>query len=263
MLGSLTSPQYWRWAAHGKHPAAGDYFRLGDDLPLLQAFAGWARQGYGALTRKHKPPTGYRSWRFWARGAAKGQLVGGLLKDSADRHGRAFPLLLIGTGPLSSWEDQWDLVPFACEGSWSQMERISTRGYGTLREFEAELQRIRGPSPEWSMFQAQREEIRETARAGGGGTPTLQLEDIEKRAASLSRQSDILISLTERPADDHFALVSLWHSFLRAGGEWVPSVVFMGGTQEAAFMVLLQRALTPDDFLRLWSEPAGGGETAR
>jgi type VI secretion system protein VasJ len=263
MLGSVASPQYWRWAAHGKHPAAGDYFRLGDDLPLLQAFAGWARQGYGASAARGNGSTGFRSWRFWARGAAKGQLVGGLLKDSTDSHGRAFPLLLVGTGPLAGWEAQWDLVPLACEGSWSQMERLSTRGYGSLREFETEIQRLRGPSPEWSMFQAQREEIKEIARTGGGAMPTLQLDDLEKRAASLSRQSDILIPLTERPADDQFALVGLWHSLLRAGGECVPNVVFMGGTQEAAFMVLLQRALTPDDFVQLWSGPAVRREEAR
>jgi type VI secretion system protein VasJ len=263
VLGSLASPSYWRWTAQGKHPAAGDYFRLGENLPLLQAFAGWVHQGYQALASKRSSPVaGHRSWRFWARGSTRGQLAGGLLKDSSDRHGRPFPLLLVGTGPLAGWEDHWNLVPFAYEGSWNQMERICTRGYGTLREFETEIQKIRAPSPDWSVFQAHKEEIEKTA-ATGGAMPRLQLEDLEKRARHLSRQSEILISLTEGPTDDQFALVSLWHSLLRAGAPGVPNVVLMGGTGEAAFLILLQRPLGPDDFAWLWSGPAGGRETAR
>ena len=264
MLGSLASPSYWRWAAHGKHPAAGDYFRLGDDLPLLRAFANWVSQGYQAFSSK-RPVSGscHRSWRFWAKGAARGQLVSGLLKDSTDRHGRLFPLLLMGTGPLTGWEEQWDLVPFACEGSWNQMERLGTRGFEALREFEAEVHKIRGPSAEWSLFKTNQEEVEKAVSSGGGTNPPLQLDDVEKRVALLSRQSEISIPLTKGASDDQFALISFWHSRLRARLERVPSVVFMGGDQEEALMILLQRPLRPDDFFQLWSRPGGEGDKAR
>lgn len=259
MLGSVTPPGYWRWAAHGKHRVAGDYFRLGDDLPLLLAFGNWVDQGYRILSAMPNAPAGYRSWRFWARGGAKGQLVSGLVRDSADRHGRPFPLLLVGTGPLSGWEEQWDLVPLACEGSWNQMERLCTRGYEAIRELEADIHKMRGPSPEWSVFQAQREEVEKSAGTSGGTTP-LQRTDLEQKAMHLCRQPEIFIPLSERPTDDQFALVSVWHSLLRAEAEHVPNVVFMGGSQEAAFMVLLQRPLRPDDFVELWSQHTGEGE---
>ena len=45
MLGPLGSSGYWHWAAHGKHRAAGDYFRLGGDLPVLNAFAAHILRG--------------------------------------------------------------------------------------------------------------------------------------------------------------------------------------------------------------------------
>lgn len=264
MLGSLASLSYWRWAAHGKHPAAGDYFRVGDDLPLLRAFANWVHQGYQAFSSgRPTSGSGHHSWRFWAKGAARGQLFGGLLKDSTDSHGRPFPLLLMGTGPLTGWEEHWDLVPFACEGSWNQMERLGTRGFEALSEFEAEIYKIRGPSAEWSVFKTTKEEVEKAACSGGGTNPPLQLGDLEKRAALCSRQSEISIPLTERASDDQFALISLWHSLLRAHLESVPVVVFMGGDQEGALMLLLQRPLRPDDFLQLWSGPGREGDKAR
>lgn len=261
MLGSLASLSYWRWAAHGKHPAAGDYFRVGDDLPLLRAFANWVHQGYQAFSSgRPTSGSGHRSWRFWAKGAARGQLVGGLLKDSTDSHGRPFPLLLMGTGPLTGWEQHWDLVPLACEGSWNQMERLGTRGFEALREFEAEIHKIRGPSAEWSLFKTNKDEVEKAVCSGGETNPPLQLDDLEKRAALFSRQSEISIPLTERASDDQFALISLWHSLLRARLDSVPVVVFMGGDQEAGLMILLQRPLRPDDFLQLWSGPGREGD---
>ena len=41
------------WAACGKHPAARDFFRVGQDFPLLKIFSGWVDDGYNMLAQKN------------------------------------------------------------------------------------------------------------------------------------------------------------------------------------------------------------------
>lgn len=87
------------WAACGKHPAARDFFRVGQEFPMLKIFSRWVDDGYTVLARKNNNflPN---SWRFWAKGAVRDFLMCGLIKDSSDRIGRNYPLLIIGTGLL-------------------------------------------------------------------------------------------------------------------------------------------------------------------
>jgi type VI secretion system protein VasJ len=260
VLGSLGSSGHWHWAAYGKHQAAGDYFRVGGDLPLLNAFAGWVRQGYQTVAAKGVPATGYHSWRFWARGSTRGLLVSGLVRDSSDSHGRPFPLLIVGSGPLLGWEEYWDLVPFACEGGWNQMERLGTKGFETVRELEAEIRKIRSPAAEWSAFTAERnglgDRLASAARAARGSL----LEELKTRAAQLARETEVHVSLDEGAAPDQFTLASLWHSLIRETGGQVPHVVFMGGSPAGSFLLLFRRALMPTDFVRLWSGPGREGD---
>jgi len=255
VLGSLGSSAYWHWAAHGKHQAAGDYFRLGGDLPVLNAFAAWVRQGYQAAAAKRAPAAGYRSWRFWAKGSARGQLVSGLVRDSSDSHGRPFPLLIVGSGPLSGWEEDWDLVPFACEGGWNQMERLGAKGFETVRELEAELGKIRSPAPQWPAFRTERDGLGDRLAPAAGAPPGAVLEGLKRRAAELARETEVHLSLDEGTALDQFTLASLWHSLIRETGGQAPHVAFMGGSQEGSFLLLFRRALVPTDFVHLWTAP--------
>jgi len=256
VLGPLGTYGYWHWAAHGKHQAAGDYFRLGGDLPVLNAFATWVHQGYQAVTAKGTPPPGYRSWRFWARGSTRGVLVSGLVRDSSDSHGRPFPLLIVGSGPLSGWEEDWDLVPFACEGGWNQMERLATRGFETVRELEAELHKIRSPAANWSAFRAERDGLGDRLAPAPGAAPGGVLEELRRRATQFARKAEVHVSLDEGAAPDQFTLASLWHVLIReTGSREAPHVVFMGGNQEGSFLLLFRRALMSTDFVQMWTAP--------
>ena len=48
MLEGLRSERRWQWAAYGKHPAARDYFKVGQGFPLVDSFSGWVENGYQA-----------------------------------------------------------------------------------------------------------------------------------------------------------------------------------------------------------------------
>jgi len=59
-----------------------------------------------------------------------GALVCGVVRDSVDRLGRPYPLLVLGTGSLREWESHWDLLPYACLPVWQRIEYL---GASSLR----------------------------------------------------------------------------------------------------------------------------------
>ncbi len=145
MLGPIGSTLHWRWAAYGKHPVASDFFRLGEEFSLGKGFSEWVGNGYKVLTSRGRADQGLYFWRFWARGAQKGTLACGVLRDSSDRVGRPFPLLIMGMGPLKGWEEAWDLLPFACETTWNQIEYLSALVVNDFKKLENEYGQIRPP----------------------------------------------------------------------------------------------------------------------
>ena len=90
----LTAPEGWRFAAFGKHPGAKDYIRLGSTTPMLEGIADWVDKGYAGIEGKKKGMADAASWRFWSKGFGPGALVCGVVRDSADRLGRPYPLLV-------------------------------------------------------------------------------------------------------------------------------------------------------------------------
>ena len=100
MLGSLIKGPTWCWAAVGKHPVAADYIRLGNSTSLLDAVADWVAKGYDELLRMDGRSQDSHSWRFWLRGVKKDTLICGLCRDSSDRIGRPYPLMIMGEGRL-------------------------------------------------------------------------------------------------------------------------------------------------------------------
>lgn len=253
MLGVVECAQRWLWTAHGKHPAAKDYLSVGQRAPLSQAFADWMDRGYGTLISRKLTSPILCSYRFWARGGAKDGLICGLLKHSADSVGRPYPLLVIGTGPLMEWEDQWDLVPFACERSWNHMERISTKTFEDLNEFDAEIHKIAPPSPQWSEFKWEREDLGKERAISSVDMSAWKGFKVGKQKTRLSVQSEIFVPMDEGSSLDQFTLVSLWHSSIKSAIKSAPNAVFMGGTPTSSFLAVYQRPLLESDFVRLWS----------
>lgn len=145
MLGTMNNGQNWRWAAFGKHPAAGDYFRLGDDAPFFEGLFSWVEDGYQHLVARDNGDTDFCSWRFWARDAARELPVCGVVRVSSDSFGRTYPLVITGTGLLDGWQANWDLLPFSFEKTWIQIEYLSSNLFPDLKKLEEEITTIRPP----------------------------------------------------------------------------------------------------------------------
>jgi type VI secretion system protein VasJ len=239
----MASNQNWQWAAFGKHPAARDYFRLGENHPLIKGFSDWIENGYQFLTEKKRAPAGPYAWRFWARGSNRENLVCGLVRDSSDSLGRPYPLLIIGTGLLRGWNEYWDVLPFVCEGTWNQMESLSARTFSDLEHFGDEMGRINPPQSHWSEFKNLNDQALSPAA-----------EDLKKRIGTMANENEMFLSLDEEESmNDPLKWIHLHHSFLKPHLPETVTTAFMGGDPLKTWIVFFRRPLLREDFIRLWS----------
>ena len=253
MLESVKFANGWQWSACGKHRAAKDYFSLGLNAPLLKAFSHWVETGYQLLASGSDYSPRLCSWRFWAKGAKKKTLVCGMGRDSSDSLGRPYPLLVMGTGPIGNWKDYWDLLPFACEKTWNQMESLSNRRFADLKELEGEVCITKPPRPLWSEYASQRGNLTDMSSTRNVRSLSWNPEEMKKQAAHLSNETEFFVPLDKGPFSDPFSYAAYWHSLLKENIGNIPNAVFMGGTTDKTYLAVFKRPLAPDDFVRLWS----------
>lgn len=253
VLGSIKTHQLWHWAAFGKHPSARDFFNIGHDAPLLKGFSDWVENGYGQLVARQNSESRPFSWRFWAHGVRKDNLVCGLVKDSCDSIGRPFPFLIIGTGHLDNWQNEWDLLPFACEQTWEQFEFFSSQTTGNIKKMESEIRNIKPPHPGWTDFRTRRDTANMSAKQPVNTQLSRAFMDIEKHIQGLSNRAEVFFPLNHEAPADHFTCISYVHFLCKNCLKTVPNAVFMGGTFDRTFVACYTRPLAPSDFLSLWS----------
>ncbi|HFQ81455.1 MAG TPA: type VI secretion system-associated protein TagF [Desulfobacterales bacterium] len=233
----------WQWFIAGKHPAAGDFFTLGRQTPMAGALTNWLRQGAEHLTDSRERLSASCSWRFWSQTSERGVITCGLVKNSCDSVGRPFPLLLLGTGPLRHWEENWELLPFVAEGLWGQMEQLTVRNYQALKRLAEDLPALRPPRPAW----------REAAPVSSADRQRLR-ETIGHRLRSFEAEQAVFIPLTEGGSVDLFEAVSNLHLLFKEMIAQPPRAVFLGGQPARPALALFNRALNRHDFERLWAD---------
>jgi type VI secretion system protein VasJ len=256
MLGITRADQDWRWVAYGKHPSVKDFFSIGLDFQLAAIFSDWIKMGYPALAERRKSIQGLCSWRFWARGAQKNDLICGLLRDSYDSLGRPYPLLIIGTGPLPSWEDHWDILPSVCEKTWQQIEYFSTHKFNDLKKIENDMLKIRPPFPAWSDFQNTGSSLCELSAVPEESVPMLKQLNTQAVNEACNDTGSIVIS-TEGPYDS-FTITLYINHVLRNQLQAAPNAIFIGGTFNESQLVFFRRPMKPIDFMSLWSSHSTG-----
>jgi len=245
----------WRFAAVGKHPAARDFLRVGSPSPLVEGLAAWVDAGYAGIGEKRRPAAETCSFRFWARGAAPGAVACGVVRDSADRVGRPYPLLLAGTGPLPGWEGRWDLLPYACLPVWERMEHIASRRYDGAAAVETAVGELVPPRPDWDGYARRRDEEAAILAPPGPAGP---------RGAAEKGGGDgtVFVELSGTGAAAEAA--ALCRRRLLGGEAEPPGAVFLGGTPARVVLGIFRRPLAAADFVRLWTaggrrDPAEGG----
>lgn len=239
MLGRVKTERVWQWGAYGKQPWARDYFKIGATFPLLNSFADWIEKGYDTVASKKSPADKQNSWRFWTRDARQDHVVCGLVRDSVDAVGRPYPFLMIGSGPLDGWEKKWELLPFAFNNVWGQLEYIATRMYGDSRVFEVEVSSIRAPGPEWPRYDEEQGRLMADA-------------DLKPAALQLSGQGTEGFLRIDEQSTGYSKAVSLYHEAMKRRAETPPNAVFMGGAPGRTYVAHFRRPLTTADFTRLW-----------
>ncbi len=242
MLGLNKTKKVWNWTACGKHPAAGDYFQLGSDLPLFKALLSWVENGYQKLDSY--PDQRICSYRFWVKGNEKDSIVCGVVRDSSDSLGRPYPLIIMGSGPLNGLKDNWNFLFAACNRTWGQIEHFCTRQYENLKNMEQEVYRLKPPDANWEELADQSVGCQESSG---------NIDEIKRELAGLILEKEAFITLDSLTYNDpnkeaaflHFSLASFTNDF--------PNAVFLGGTLEKSGMAVFERPLMPTDFVRLWS----------
>jgi type VI secretion system protein VasJ len=258
VLGTLETVQDWQWTAFGKHPAAKDYFRIGQRTPFSEGLFEWVEEGYRILSDDANASPDFCSWRFCAREAGRDSLVCGLIRLSSDSFGRAYPLVIMGSGALRGWRENWDLLPFACEKTWRQIEHLAANLYSTFNRLEEEIQSIRPPKGDWLGLAEKRRELNAYSSPLDPYATFLDLGDLKQLAASGKNRPEMFVSLDRGPCSDKILHVSLWHLLLKETLPAFPNILLMGGTLDKALLVLFQRPLKHADFSLLWSISSGG-----
>ncbi len=253
MLGIGKSKNIWNWAVCGKHPVARDYFRISLSTSLLGAFESWFEKGYQVLSKQRKAARTVYSWRFWAKGIKKGNLICGVGKDSGDSIDRRYPLLIMGDGFLDGWEEDWDLLNYAFEKTWNQIEYISSRRFDDLKGLETEVHTIKNPSHKWMELKSHNENRGRTNSLSHAVTVSIDHEEIMEKAGLLSEKMEVLIPLDNQTRADPFDAAGQWCSLLKDHCSGVPNAIFMGGVPEKHFLAIFNRSLNANDFVRLWS----------
>lgn len=253
MLGLGKVKTDWKWSVCGKHPVARDYLRIGLTTSLLVAFESWFEKGYHKLLKNHRPIQYVNSWRFWAKGLTKGNLVCGVGKDSSDSIGRQYPLLIMGDGSIEGWEADWDLLYDVFEKTWDQIETIASRHYDVLTEFENEVRAIENPGQYWLELKSKNRNLNKPESSVNTLTIQMNHDEIRENIRHLSDKLEVHIPLDNQTTGNISDMAGLWCSLLKSRSSGTPNAVFMGGIPEKKMLVLFNRSLNTNDFVQLWS----------
>jgi len=240
----------WDFAAFGKHPAAGDYLSLGAVTPLLKGFSAWMEKGYSLVEADKRPQNGLL-WRFWAKGP-NGKLICGILKNSHDKHGRPFPLMIAGEGRVPDSAKDWDLIPFACERTWQILTLISSKDSNSIKNLKRVISRVKGPINQWESYREKREQVRKleilTVKPGSNSDFMNKMNNVD----GLSRKEQFSLWIDVGTPEDCLIPLTKFLVLLKNRSKIEPATVFIGGNENRNRLLFLKRSLMMDDFKTLW-----------
>ena len=248
VLGPLIGKSRWCWTIWGKHPSAGDYLGRGLTTRVEQALSNWIQEGYARLNVKESDARIPCAWRFWTQATGNHAIACGILGNSCDQLGRPYPLLIMGTGKLKGWERHWEYLPAGLEPTWRQMEQLSASRAERFEELERILSGFRPPDPDWSNLKNGKWVMNNPPMDSLLETKRLHVNNIEQ-TDSVAIKTHQIVPLS----GDSIDAAMEWHKEAKAENQRIPSSLFMGGPVEKPYLAVFTRALSPSDFVRLWT----------
>ncbi len=221
-------------SAYGKHPAFDDYFSVNMNTPLANALSAWVESGMksGGTADKNKV---IRSFRFWVLGIKKEELILGIVRDSSDRLGRIYPLLIIGRTRMKNRDKQWPGIFSDFEPVFRAFEEMTTSRYVAFKEFEA------------SLLNVQAEPNFETSDTNLSNSLTAWFKQEKENSALALPVSELLDKFGSHP-----------HAPPKKGifktDPPPPGAVFLGGLPDNPMVNLYNRPLGTRDFHNLFNQ---------
>lgn len=230
----------WQWFGWGKHPGVSDFISTGEQTPLFKRFTQWVENGFYQIMKEPelKLRSRHCSWRFWTHGTGE-DIVCGLVRNSCDSYGRSFPLLYLGRGELSDWQQHSFLLPFAFEPVWKNFEYIGSARYRSLEQLNEALYLTRTPNPYWEQY-TERMKKWELKPSG------IEFNEKDSEKARFIRYKCRFPE--ELPFEPIFC-----HQVTPAENKQTSKAVFIGEVRGEIATAVVENTLTPSDFKWLWS----------
>ena len=160
---------------------------------------------------------------------------------------------------MADWKKHWDLLPFALEKIWTQMEYLSSKKYIDFRQLEEDMRIIRPPEPSWLEYAEDRRKRYDSTANPDGAVPWDVLE-LRRQVSVLTRQPEMIAPIKLDDSSDPITPVGLWHTLLKDSVKAIPNAVFIGGAGGQTNLAAFLRALSPNDFVRIWSAETNGND---
>ncbi len=234
MLGIGRAKTGVEFSAFGKHPAFDDFFNLNIGSPLASALSSWVENGAKLAANQDAQ---VHSFRFWMRGIQRDELVLGLIRDSSDRMGRAYPLLIMGKGIVEDRDRRWQHIFCAYEPVYRAFEELAAFRHEDFKAFETKLFRVSFAAsssrhdsdgsrladilPAWFRTNGEKEWM------------ALPIASLMTKADSIPRAREDRGMFRKKPE--------------------VPAAVFLGGVPENSVLTIYRRPLNTYDFSRLFN----------
>ena len=229
--------QTFQVSACGKHPAFNDYFSVNMKGPLVQALASWVENGMSLSGRPDQTRVP-RSFQFWVRGIKKGELLLGVLRESSDRMGRIYPLMIMGSLGMENRDRQWQTIFDGFESVFRAFEGMTAKAWDRFRDFEERLSGLAGKVPVFETS-GQESPLSRSMKAW-----FFREKDKEMLALPVAiLKENFADPLKEREG----------RGFFNPKPE-VPGAVFLGGLPQDPGITIFSRALRTNDFLTLFGD---------
>lgn len=249
MFRLIFGPRDWKWTAYGKHPSASEYLRPKSGTLLQSAVSSWMEQGFELLSEDAKTMSGL-SWSFWMKGP-NGKMLCGRLSTSSDRFGRVYPLMLVGEGVSGDTENNWDLLPFACQDSWKMLQETALADEQDADSLQSRLKLVEAPQVEWKKYANRREELRKAKIVSGppaGSVFVQRMHAIDE----LSRRPVFSLPFDDEHFENYYLPSYKFLALLKTRVQSEPHMVFLGGSEESKSLTVLKFPPKVQDFVMLW-----------